>query len=119
MEIAKTKPTFEGEISTQQHADAWRKDIESSKVSEQTKAVLYEILPLVKENLDYQKEQYGAEKEHTIVIPRREYDGSNVGRDKKRSPLWGDKKYRPKETQLRNAKVDRRGESAERTRCRF
>lgn len=55
LQIEKTKPTFEGKISTQEFINAWEKDTNSNVQGDITKAVLYEVLPLVKENLEYQK----------------------------------------------------------------
>ena len=79
LQIEKTKPTFEGQIPTQEFIEAWKKDIESNARENATKSILYEVLPLVKENLEYQKEQYGAEKENTIVIARKEYVRADGG----------------------------------------
>lgn len=66
LQIGKTKPTFEGQIPTQEFIEAWKKDIESNARENATKSILYEILPFVKENLEYQKE--------TIWIRKNKYN---------------------------------------------
>ncbi len=112
LQIEKTKPTFEGQIPTQEFIEAWKKDIESNARENATKSILYEVLPLVKENLEYQKEQYGAEKENTIVIARKEYVRADGG-GYKEAELQSDKESRPIEAFSRNATLDRRGEGAD------
>ena len=112
LQIGKTKPTFEGQIPTQEFIEVWKKDIESNARGNATKSILYEILPFVKENLEYQKEQYGAEKENTIVIPRKEYVGSVEG-GYAESSLQSDRESRPIEAFSRNEEADRRGEGAD------
>ena len=112
LQIGKTNPTFEGQIPTQEFIEAWKKDIESNARGNATKSILYEILPFVKENLEYQKEQYGAEKENTIVIPRKEYVGSVEG-GYAESSLQSDKESRPIEAFSRNAAYNRRSEGTD------
>lgn len=112
LQIEKTKPTFEGQIPTQEFIEAWKKDIESNARENATKSILYEVLPLVKENLEYQKEQYGAEKENTIVIARKEYVQADGG-GYKEAELQSNHKSRPFKAQSRNATLDRRGEGAD------
>ena len=65
-----------------------------------------------KENINYQKKQYGAERTSTIVIPRKEYAGSVEG-GYVESSLQSDKESRPIEAFSRNAEADRRGEGAD------
>ena len=112
LQIGKTKSTFEGQIPTQEFIEAWKKDIESNARGNATKSILYEILPLVKENLEYQKEQYGAEKENTIVIARKEYVQAD-GRGYKEAELQGYHEGRPIEAFSRNAEADRRSEGTD------
>ena len=112
LQIEKTKPTFEGQIPTQEFIEAWEKDIESNARGNATESILYEILPLVKENLEYHKEQYGAEKENTIVIARKEYVQADGGGYKK-SELQGYHEGRPIEAFSRDAAYYRRSEGAD------
>ena len=112
LQIEKTKPTFEGKISTQEFIDAWKKDIDSNAQGDTTKAVLYEILPLVKENLEYQKKQYETERTNTIVIARKEYVQADGGGYKK-SELQGYHEGGPIEAFSRDAAYDRRSEGAD------
>ena len=73
---------------------------------------MYEILPLVKENLEYQKKQYGAERTNTIVIARKEHVQADGG-GYKEAELQGYHEGRPIEAFSRDAALDRRGEGAD------
>ena len=112
LQIDKTIPTFEGQISIEEFIDAWKEEIANSRYSNYVKEVFFAALPLVKENINYQKKQYGAERTNTIVIPRKEYVGSVEG-GYAESSLQSDKESRPIEAFSRNATLDRRGEGAD------
>lgn len=73
---------------------------------------MYEVLPLVKENLEYQKKQYEAERTNTIVIARKEYVQADGGGYKK-SEFQGYHEGRPIEAFSRDAAYDRRSEGTD------
>ena len=112
LQIDKTIPTFEGQISIEEFIDAWKEEIANSRYSNYVKEVFFAALPLVKENINYQKKQYGAERTNTIVIPRKEYVGSVEG-GYAESSLQSDKESRSIEAFSRNAEADRRSEGAD------
>ena len=103
---------FEGQISIQEFIDKWIQDINGNARSESAKATLYEILPLVKDNIELQKKQYGAERTNTIVIARREYVQAD-DRGYTKTTLYSGQEHRSIEAQPRDATPDRRGEGAD------
>ena len=108
--IAETHAIFEGEMAIDTFVEKLKKDINAiEKIS--NKDVLYAVIPLVVENLKIQKEQYGKDREHTIVIPR--VDSRRNPTFSKTSHLSGDKKSRPIEAESRVYETGRGGEGSQ------
>ena len=97
--IDKIKAIFEGEIPIDTYISVLKEDIGRIE-EEEVKDVLNAVLPLVKENIELQKEQYGAEREITIVLPRRKFDGL-LRENKERGSIsqGDDKRYDEADTQ--------------------
>lgn len=108
--IAETHAIFEGEMAIDTFVEKLKKDINAiEKLS--NKDVLYAVIPLVVENLKIQKEQYGKDREHTIVIPR--VDSRRNSTFSQTSHLSGDKKSRPSEAESRVYEAGRGGEGSQ------
>ncbi|MBO7313547.1 MAG: hypothetical protein J6U48_04905 [Alistipes sp.] len=108
--IAETRAIFEGEMAIDTFVEKLKKDINAiEKIS--NKDVLYAVIPLVVENLKIQKEQYGKDREHTIVIPR--VDSRRNTTLGQASHLWGDKKSRSIEAESRVYETGRGGEGSQ------
>lgn len=108
--IAETRAIFEGEMAIDTFVEKLKKDINAiEKLS--NKDILYAVIPLVVENLKIQKEQYGKDREHTIVIPR--VDSRKNSTLSQASHLSGDKKNRPSKAESRVYETGRGGESTQ------
>ena len=108
--IAETRAIFDGEMAIDTFVEKLKKDINAiEKIS--NKDVLYAVIPLVVENLKIQKEQYGKDREHTIVIPR--VDSRRNPTFSKTSHLSGDKKSRSIEAESRIYETGRGGEGSQ------
>jgi hypothetical protein len=74
----------------------------------------YDELPLLKQNLKIQKEQYGREKENTIVLPRYEYHRLSIDAKKEGGTLWRtETQHRPSEAEYGVYEADRGGEGTQ------
>ena len=104
---------FEGTSSIDPFIEVLRNKI--NNLEELTKKnVLYAVLPLVKENLTLQKEQYDRErKESPIVIPRVRSIGTLRGNQEGETILWNNKKSRPSEAESRVYEAGRGGEGSQ------
>ncbi|MBO5018164.1 MAG: hypothetical protein J6C56_04805 [Alistipes sp.] len=100
---------FEGRLAIDEYIEKLQDLIEQREDIKQ-KEVYIATLPLVKKNIELQKQQYGEEKGRIIVIPRPNTIRQNVStyaRGSSSSYTDGNSKAQP-----RSAEADRRGESA-------
>jgi hypothetical protein len=86
LSMAETIAIFVGELGVEEYIETLRQEISQKNI--ESKDVLCGVLQLVRENLTLQAQQYGAEKENTIVLPRYEYHRLSIDAKKEGSTLW-------------------------------
>lgn len=99
-----------GELGVEEYIETLRQEISQKNI--ESKDVLYGVLPLVRENLTLQAQQYGAE--NTIPLPRYEYRRLSTDAKKEGGTLWRtEAQHRPNEAGYGVYEVGRGGEGTQ------
>lgn len=101
---------FEGNLGVDEFIGRLQTRIEARNDLKE-KDVYIALLPLTKKNIELQKQQYGAEKENIIIIPRADSSGRGDSISKGGSSSSHNKGIGG--TQARSTEANRRGESAD------
>ena len=118
--IAKTYAIFAEEMNVDDYISEL-KDYIASDEEITHKDVLIKVLPLVKDNIELQREQYGKERTSTIVIPRRATQALVSSPQEGSAQTYGNKEggNRPIEAGSRVQEIDRRGEGTDAQRVNY
>jgi hypothetical protein len=112
LSMAETIAIFVGELGVEEYIETLRQEINQKNI--ERKDVLCGVLPLVRENLTLQAQQYGTEKENTIVLPRYEYHRLSIDAKKEGGTLWRtEAQHRPNEAGYGVYEAGRGGEGTQ------